>query len=210
LIISELQKIPLLKENHILIKEQLTKLLPAVVKVCVIRANAIVRINSNTLEEPVFDKVSRISYKPKGMNKKYQRASVPNDTMFYGIFIDNVNKITEKVLSAGFEAVELLRENKSGQEIITVSNWRVEKTLVLFSVSQDISIAHTYLANEFSKRVDKNHTQEYMISAIMSELIAEQGIYDGIIYPSVQTKGIFQTQNNEIVNSLCSFMSKSN
>lgn len=203
LIINELQKILLLKENHNLIKEQLTKLFPSVVKVCEIHANAIVRINSNTLEEPVFDKVSRISYKQKGMNKKYQRASIPNETMFYGVFIDDVTKITEKLLSSGFEAVELLRDNKSGEEIITVSVWRIEKPLVLFSVSEEVNVAQTYLANEFSKKVDKNHPEEYMISAIMSELIAENGLYDGVIYPSVQTKGIVQTQNNEMVNSLC-------
>lgn len=202
-IIRELQQIQLVRENHFLIKELLTKLFPAVIRVCEIKANAIVRINSNTLDEPVFDKVSRISYKPKGMNKKYHRASVPNDTMFYGIFIEDLDKNNESLLSAGFEAVELLRENKIGEEIITVSVWRVEKPLVLFSVFEKISFAQTFLANEFSKKVDKNHTEEYMISAIMSELIAGLGIYDGIIYPSVQTKGIIQTQNNEMVNSLC-------
>ena len=186
-----------------MIKELLTKLFPAVIRVCEIKAHAIVRINSNTLDEPVFDKVTRISYRPKELNDKYQRASIPCETVFYGIFIDDVNRIREKVLSAGFESIELLRENKSGEGIITISYWRVEKPLTLFSVSEEVSIIQSFLANGFSKKVDKNHTEEYMISAIISELIAEQGIYDGVIYPSVQTKGIVQTQNNEMVNSLC-------
>jgi len=202
-IIRELQQIQLVRENHFLIKELLTKLFPAVIRVCEIKANAIVRINSNTLDEPVFDKVTRISYRPKELNDKYQRASIPCETMFYGIFIDDVNRIHEKVLSAGFEAIEFLRENKSGEGIITISYWRVEKPLTLFSVSEDVSIIQSFLANEFSKKVEKNNTEEYMISAIMSELIAEQGIYDGIIYPSIQTNGFVQTQNNEIISSFC-------
>lgn len=48
----------------------------------------------------------------------------------------------------------------------------------------------TFLANEFSKP-DINHQYDYMISAIYTEFLANQQVFDGIIYPSVRADGAY-------------------
>ena len=41
------------------------------------------RAVNNTLLEPVFSDVDRISFKPASKSKKYARGNLPNQTMFY-------------------------------------------------------------------------------------------------------------------------------
>jgi hypothetical protein len=203
LIISELQKIPLIKDNHSLIKDQLAKLFPSVINVCDIHVGAtIFRVNNNTVDEPIFSKVERISYMPNELNCEYQRASTPYNSMLYGIMVLNLDQKNARY-AAAFEVNKFLRENIQGKQTITVSKWQVIKPLKLFSITEDISSVQNYLAYEFSKEVDKNRKEDYMISAIMSEIIVEQEGYDGVIYPSVQTRGTMNTLTVETINPLC-------
>lgn len=203
LIIRELQQIPLVKENYFLIKELLTKLFPILIKVCDIHVgSSIIRANNNTAEEPVFGAVKRISYMPEERNKDYQRASTPNNTMYYGVFVHDFD-LKNAIYAAAFEVNDLLKYNKQGESIITISEWVVVKPLKLICISQGVSPIHDYLAYEFSKEVDITRKEDYMISAIMSEIIIEQEAYDGVIYPSVQTRGSRKTLTNETINPLC-------
>jgi hypothetical protein len=203
LIIRELQQIPLVKDNHYFIKKLLRKLFPAVLNEFDIQAGAtIIRVNNNTEDEPIFSKVERISYMPNELNSEYQRASTPYNTMFYGVIVQISDQKNARY-AAAFEVNKFLRENIQGKQTITVSKWQVIKPLKLFSITKDISSVQNYLANEFSKEVDKNCKEDYMISAIMSEIIVEQEGYDGVIYPSVQTHGSIKTLTNETINPLC-------
>ena len=203
LIISVLRKTPLIKDNHSLIKNQLAKFFPSVINVCDIHVGAtIIRVNNNTDDEPIFSKVERISYMPNKLNYEYQRASSPYNTMFYGVLAHDFI-LKNAISAAALEVNKFLRENIQGKQIITVSKWEVIKPLKLFSITKNISSVQNYLAYEFSKEVDKNCKEDYMISAIMSEIIVEQEGYDGVIYPSVQTNGSIKTLTNETINPLC-------
>ena len=48
----------------------------------------------------------------------------------------------------------------------------------------------TYLSQEFSKPVKDKDNNQYMISAIFSEIAVNKRGYDGVIYPSVKADGI--------------------
>jgi len=46
-----------------------------------------------------------------------------------------------------------------------------------------------FLSSEFSKYVPNGNNHEYLISSKFSEIFTKTSIYDGIVYPSVQSKG---------------------
>lgn len=46
----------------------------------------------------------------------------------------------------------------------------------------------SYYSSEFSKHVNAGQNHEYLISALLTEIMVQKG-FDGVIYPSVQTSG---------------------
>ena len=74
-----------------------------------------------------------LSYVPADKNKKYQRASTPNQTMFYGILSDTHD--TQLVGCLG-EICDCLREPnpQDGDYYAIISFWLVRETISLFTI----------------------------------------------------------------------------
>lgn len=79
---------------------------------------------------------SDLSYKPQKYNDKCQRASTPNNTMFYGTIVEEGRPIEETRLIAASECSSLLRGgiDTSGIEKITFGRWQVIKDIDLVSI----------------------------------------------------------------------------
>lgn len=83
-----------------------------------------------------YSKKSELSYKPQKYNDKCQRASTPNNTMFYGTFVEEGRPIQETRIIAATECSSLLRgdKNTSGIEKITFGRWQVVKDINLVTI----------------------------------------------------------------------------
>ncbi|MBN8856152.1 MAG: hypothetical protein BGO55_08280 [Sphingobacteriales bacterium 50-39] len=85
-----------------------------------------------------FSLRSDLSYKPPKYNTTYQRASTPDQTMFYaGTIPENIriDELDNARLIATLEASHLLRDNiPDGEQLITFSKWVVVKDIRLFAV----------------------------------------------------------------------------
>ena len=86
----------------------------------------------------VFKYAHQLSYKLPQYNRKFQRASSPNMSMFYGAVIPEFTKPTEldnaRVASL-LESIPLSRDPRSeGEQIITYGTWVVTKKFSLYGV----------------------------------------------------------------------------
>lgn len=169
-----------------------------------------------------FSKKSDFSYKPQEFNSTYQRASTPQNTMFYATSIpENIEKgeLDNMRIIGLAETIPMLRDKtSSGYQKISFGRWYVKEDINLIAIvhekdyynkskyTQELVNAYdefisnapkeiiekslkfqSYLASEFSKE-EINSDYDYMISAIFSELVTEQG-FDGVFYPSVRVAG---------------------
>lgn len=120
-----------------------------------------------------------------------------------------------------YEACELLRDDLEGGTIMTFGKWKVIKDISLvvilnpfkkysikmmeeqrmeildgfkrydfFGYMEKLSLL-AFIADEFSKKHSGKKDSDYLITALLTKKIIEQG-YDGVLYPSVQAseKGI--------------------
>lgn len=55
--------------------------------------------------------------------------------------------------------------------------------------AKDIDISAKYFAKEFSKKNEDGFDYNYLISAIFTEVVTTDHVFDGVMYPSVQTGG---------------------
>lgn len=83
--------------------------------------------------------VEQLSYTPSEFNTTYQRASTPEQTMFYGAVIPEVegeNEINLERIIGACETSSFLRDTNSpdGEEIIVFGKWRVKQKTSLFSI----------------------------------------------------------------------------
>lgn len=183
------------------------------------------RAVNNTKEEPEFNTVSRISYKPAKFNSNYLRASTPKNTMFYGAVIseeDFDKKEMKYPRIVGASEISSLMRNSDvieGWSRLTFGNWEVTEDISLVTIiDPTIEYEHPYLNSlknkyvcflseipedirentvkclkflsaEFSKYVSGGNNHEYLISAKFTEIFTKTSAYDGIVYPSVQSKG---------------------
>jgi hypothetical protein len=183
------------------------------------------RAVNNSKEEPEFNKVSRISFKPAEFNSNYLRASTPKNTMFYGSVIseDDFDKEEMKYprIVGASEISSLMRNSDvlEGWSRMTLGNWEVIENISLATIiDPTMEYEHPYLnslkdrylgflkempeevrentikclkflSTEFSKYVSSGNNHEYLISAKFTEIFTKTSAYDGIIYPSVQSKG---------------------
>lgn len=71
--------------------------------------------------------------------------------------------------------------------------------------TSSIEIAE-YLGEQYAKKVIPEENYNYLVSAIFSEIITEQG-YDGVLYPSVKLagEGINIAVKPEVINSKIKF-----
>lgn len=144
-----------------------------------------------------FEKRSQYSYKPQEFNKTYQRASTPNQTMFYATVIPDKIKEGEldnmRIIGVA-ETIPLLRDiNKSGYQKISFGRWEVEKDLNLVAVVQKDKfyeessytreLADAY--EEFLKNIPKEIAEKSLeISSFIADEFAKAEInndYDYLI-----------------------------
>ncbi|MFD2904656.1 hypothetical protein [Sphingobacterium anhuiense] len=184
------------------------------------KGRIIERAVSNNSLENLHTNVERLSFKPADLNDKLQRASIINDTMFYGsvLFLGNKEINYERIIGS-FEACGLLRENEDGDEIMSFGQWTVIDQISFVTIidplkkykneylktlqeqqnkyfSQSIKESscleiildfHSFLADEFSKDVNKAENHNYLISSVTANIFKTHGY--GVYYPSVQIMG---------------------
>jgi len=182
------------------------------------------RAVNNTKEEPEFNEVSRISFKPAKFNSNYLRASTPKNTMFYGSVISEEDFDKEEMKYpriVGCSEISSLMRNSDvieGWSRLTFGNWEVIEDISLATIiDPTIEYEHPYLNSlknkyvellnkmpvdvrentvkclkflsaEFSKYVSGGNNHEYLISAKFTEIFIKTSAYDGVVYPSVQSK----------------------
>ena len=104
-----------------------------------------------------FTKISDISYKPAEYNTTYQRASTPNNTMFYGSTVHENIKPGELSIPRAiglFEIVPMMRDiTTSGEQVLTYSKWKVVKDISLISL---IHHKHFPRNNSYAEEQRKN------------------------------------------------------
>lgn len=133
------------------------------------RGKSIIRVRPNSKFQK-FNYLEQLSYKPQKYNTVYQRASTPNNTMFYGCTVaDNPNKgdLDNARAIAPFEALKWLRDKTTkGYQKITYSRWIVKKDLHLVA----IVFKETYYdRNSFTKELVDAYRE--MISQYSEEFI---------------------------------------
>lgn len=97
------------------------------------------RAVNNSKENPEFNTVSRISFKPAEFNKNYLRASTPKNTMFYGSVISEDLEEDEKKyarLVGAAEVSSLMRNSDviDGSSRITFGKWEVVENMSLATI----------------------------------------------------------------------------
>lgn len=110
------------------------------------------RAVNNTKEEPEFNSVSRISFKPAEYNSNYLRASTPKNTMFYGSVLSEKDYDPEKLkynrIIGSSEISSLIRNSDviEGWSRITFGKWSVtEKISLVTIIDPTIEYKHPYL-----------------------------------------------------------------
>lgn len=99
----------------------------------IIRARTNGIIGEDTLEGP-FIKKADFLYKPAQYNTTYQRASTPNQTMFYGVgYPDEASTESARAI-ATFEGSKLLRAERNGEEKISYGRFVVTEDIPLIAI----------------------------------------------------------------------------
>lgn len=101
------------------------------------------RAVNNTKDEPEFNSVSRISFKPAQYNHNYLRASTPNNTMFYGSVVplelqeskDEKERRNARIVGMA-EVSTLIRSSEvvEGYSRMTFGKWEVVEQLSLATI----------------------------------------------------------------------------
>ena len=98
----------------------------------------IFRTRPNEDDTEVFNTKRQLSYKPQKYNTTFQRASTPNNTMFYGSILPHEigeDDLNNARLTSCFEASKTYRNNLFiSNEKITFSRWDVKEDINLFLV----------------------------------------------------------------------------
>ncbi|WP_062129012.1 hypothetical protein [Geofilum rubicundum] len=145
----------------------------------------------------VLSENHELSFTPDKFNSKYQRASTPEQTMFYGAVIPEIKGqgelTTERIIGA-CEVSNLLRDpnTEDGEEIIIFGKWCVKEKITLLSIiSPDMEKNkinffqemtrdyHLYLEQLGEQKEDAIAFQEYMSSEFAK--IDIRGEYDYLI-----------------------------
>lgn len=143
-----------------------------------------------------YKEKSEVTYLPQIKNTKFQRASTPLKTMFYGTIIHEEQGSEESRLIAASEVSTLLREGKesTGKEFITFSNWQVINDISLIVILDDSTynnVSNNRLLSElknsfleFIKLNPENEETIRLISNFFAKEFAKQTInfeYDYLI-----------------------------
>ncbi len=103
------------------------------------KGETIIRARPNKSDAEVFSKRDQLSYKPEHRNTKYQRASSPDSTMFYGCIIPEIlgkEDFDIARLTAFTEASKTFRDNPYvAEEKLTFSRWEVKEDINLAMIA---------------------------------------------------------------------------
>jgi len=137
-IIKKLKKLDLSKYPY----DEIRELIQQVGKVGYVvvtfhRGKSVMRARPNYNGEH-FEKKNDYSFKPQELNKTYQRASTPNETIFYATCVsDNPapDELTNMRVIGVAETVPMLRDKtKSGLQKISFGRWYVTEDIHLLAV----------------------------------------------------------------------------
>lgn len=167
-----------------------------------------------------YTKREEVTYKTGSINDHFNRATIPGQTVFYGTVCHEDEPEQNRRFIALCESSRLAKTNppESGREEFTLSKWCLKRDIhlgvivndkifegksnVLLNDAKNAYKHHftfvdaplglteycDFVTEEFSKPVSQDY--EYMISAIIAERMMNASGLDGIIYPSVRTKGV--------------------
>lgn len=125
----------------------------ALVVVNLHKGKSVMRARPN-FENERFENKSEYSYKPQKFNTTYQRASTPNQTMFYATLIPDkieVGELNNMRIIGVAETIPLLRDiSKSGYQKISFGRWVVMEDLNLIAVIQKDSF---YSSSNYTKEL---------------------------------------------------------
>lgn len=157
-----------------------------------------------------------MSYKPMQLCDKYQRASLLNQPVFYGVLSDDQEHL-ENATAIGIGECSLLvnqGENSIGRENITSSQWRLKQDIrvaciicndsyrvvdnnKLLEIIQQASKTFdntielldtiSFVEREFTKKVFNE--KDYKISATIADILLNEYNYEALAYPSVKFNG---------------------
>lgn len=148
-----------------------------------------------------------------------QRATLANDTMFYGVLSDDQEHLENARAICVSECSSMARSGREsiGREYFCISQWLVKEPLNVVGFIADntyVDVVDNALLNELRALFVKNHqndyskesvdiaryiskefskvvvdNRDYLISATLSNDCIHGMGYDGIVYPSVQLAG---------------------
>lgn len=159
---------------------------------------------------------AELSYPPVKNCTVCQRATLPNQTMFYGTISDSDTPTIDNRAIGLSECSTLARKGKisKGIEYFTVSTWCLTKAIQVVAIVDDVAFENVrnnrmldlaktkfeecklqpdfeeyarFVATEFSKPVDYDY--DYLISAAIADAYINDVRFDGIAYPSVRIGG---------------------
>lgn len=160
-----------------------------------------------------------MSYKPSSLCKTYQRATLPNQTVFYGIISDDERHL-ENARAIGVSECSVLADNgynSIGREYISVSQWVITENIVVACIvsansfkdvhnnrllenlrqnfinkhndDEEALFVSDFIVEEYSKKVVSGHDNEYKISAIFADMLLYEAGFEAVAYPSVKLGG---------------------
>lgn len=166
-----------------------------------------------------FKTAKETTYCPVAHCKNIQRATLANDSMFYGVLSDDQEHLENARAICVSECSALARSGKEsiGREYFCISQWLVKEPLNVVSFIADNTyenVVDNALLNQLRALFIKNHQNDYSLESVelaryiskeFSKLVVDNyeylisatlandcihGMgYDGIVYPSVQLGG---------------------
>lgn len=167
-------------------EEEIKRLIPYFGKVVIIEYNlhpgkTILRARPEDDQWPYTTRSSHC-YKPQQFNKTYQRASTPNQTMFYGSMIpeelDQGDLDSERLIVSREASLWLRDDNTCGVKRITYSKWEVTSDIKLIAILQHKEFYHASsltrkVVNDFHQFI-KNHPDYEESSILVSDYMAHE------------------------------------
>ncbi|MBT9394815.1 RES family NAD+ phosphorylase [Hymenobacter sp. NST-14] len=146
------------------------------------RGKSVMRARPNSNGER-FEKRSNYSYKPQQYNKTYQRASTPNQTMFYATTIpENLQpgELNNMRVIGVAETVPMLRDaTKSGIQKISFGRWYVHEDIHMLAIVQkdkyyQESSYTRELADAYSRFIKSNSAEVVERSLAFTSFLADE------------------------------------
>jgi hypothetical protein len=143
----------------------------------------LLRARSNSIKHPRFTKVAQLSIKPEENNTRFQRASTPYKTMFYGVWMSRPLNQTKINIMRTTGACEITPEIRSANipfyGKMTFGYWTVKRSLNLIAIvhNEVYAIRNSYtkeLASAYDKFIVSCDTKVKENSLMFYEFLANE------------------------------------